>query len=166
MTDHFWLGMAVIFISGGLNGSFPLPMKYTRQWKWENTWLVFAAAALLIIPWLLAASFVPHLGDVYGGLPVRALLAPLIFGFLWGIAQVTFGLSIRAIGMAVAFAVVQGLQTPVGSLTPLLVFHPAALFRPRGLLLLASLPVLVLATLLGGVEPWTIVASFFITAGV
>ena len=32
MSDHFWLGMAVIFISGALNGSFPLPMKYTRQW--------------------------------------------------------------------------------------------------------------------------------------
>ena len=76
MSDHFWLGMAVIFISGALNGSFPLPMKYTRQWKWENTWLVFAAAALLIIPCLLAAGFVPHLADVYRGVSSRALLAP------------------------------------------------------------------------------------------
>jgi L-rhamnose-H+ transport protein len=142
MSDHFWLGMVVIFMGGALNGSFPLPMKYTRQWKWENTWLVFAAAALLIIPWILAASFVPHLGDVYRSVPSRALLAPLIFGFLWGIAQVTFGLGISAVGMALAFAVVCGLSCLAGSLVPLLVLHPADLLRPRGILLLVSMPIL------------------------
>ncbi len=142
MSDHFWLGMAVIFISGALNGSFALPMKFTRQWKWENTWLVFAASALLVIPWLLAAGFVPHLGDVYHGVSSRALLAPLIFGFLWGIAQVTFGLGISAVGMALAFAVVAGLSCLSGALVPLLVLDPADLLRPRGILLLISMPIL------------------------
>jgi L-rhamnose-H+ transport protein len=150
MGDHFWLGMAVIFISGALNGSFPLPMKYTRQWKWENTWLVFAATALLIIPWLLAAGFVPHLEDVYRGVSSRALLAPLIFGFLWGIAQVTFGLGISAVGMALAFAVVAGLSCLSGSLIPLLVLHPADLLRPRGILLLVSMPILFAGLVLYG----------------
>jgi L-rhamnose-H+ transport protein len=142
MNEHFWLGMGIIFISGALNGAFPLPLKYTRQWKWENTWLAFTAAALLVIPWLLAAGFVPHLQDVYRGVPGRALLAPLIFGFLWGIAQVTFGLGISAVGMALAFAVVAGLSCLSGSLVPLLVLDPADLFRPRGILLLISMPVL------------------------
>jgi L-rhamnose-H+ transport protein len=150
MTDHFWLGMAVIFISGALNGSFPLPMKYTRQWKWENTWLVFAAAALLIIPWLLAAGFVPHLEDVYQGVSGRALLAPLIFGFLWGIAQVTFGLGISTVGMALAFAVVAGLSCLSGSLVPLLVLNPGDLLRPRGILLLISMPILFAGLVLYG----------------
>jgi L-rhamnose-H+ transport protein len=142
MSDHFWLGMAVIFIGGALNGSFALPMKYTRQWKWENNWLVFAATALLVIPWILAAAFVPHLGDVYRGVSTRALLAPLIFGFLWGITQVTFGLGIAAVGMALAFSVVSGLACLFGSLIPLLVLIPADLFRPRGILLLVSMPIL------------------------
>lgn len=142
MNKHFLLGMAVIFISGGLNGAFPLPMKYTRQWKWENTWLTFTATALLVFPWLLAVGFVPHLQDVYRDLPGRALLAPLIFGFLWGIAQVTFGLGISAVGMALAFAVVAGLCCLSGSLVPLLVLSPADLFRPRGVLLLISMPIL------------------------
>ena len=31
MTEHFGLGMAIIMVSGGLNGSFPLPLKYARQ---------------------------------------------------------------------------------------------------------------------------------------
>jgi len=142
MSNHFWAGMAVIFISGALNGSFPLPMKYARQWKWENTWLVFATAALVIIPWLLAAGFVPHLMDVYRGGAARAVLIPLVFGFLWGIAQVTFGLGINAVGMALAFAVVAGLSCLSGSLIPLLVLNPGDLLRPRGMLLLISMPIL------------------------
>ena len=150
MSDHFWLGMAVIFISGALNGSFPLPMKYTRQWKWENTWLVFATSALLIIPWLLATAFVPHLGEVYRSVSSRALRAPLIFGFFWGIAQVTFGLGISAVGMALAFAVVAGLSCLSGALVPSLVLSPADLLRPRGILLLISMPILIAGLVLYG----------------
>ena len=151
MNEHFWLGMGVIFICGALNGAFPLPMKYVRQWKWENTWLVFAVIALVAIPVLLATGFVPHLPDVYRGLPARALLAPLVFGFLWGIAQVTFGLGISAVGMAPAFAVVAGLSCLSGSLIPLLVLSPADLFRPRGILLLVSMPILFAGLILYGV---------------
>jgi L-rhamnose-H+ transport protein len=142
MSEHFWLGMAIILVSGGLNGSFPLPLKYARAWHWENTWLVFSLTALLVLPWMLALGFVPQLGELYRQVPSRAILIPLIFGFLWGIAQTTFGLSIKAVGMALAFAVVSGLGCLLGSLIPLLTSNPADLFRPRGLLLLASLPVL------------------------
>jgi L-rhamnose-H+ transport protein len=150
MGDHFWLGMAVIFLSGVLNGSFALPMKYTRQWRWENTWLAFASAALLILPWLLAAGFVPQLREVYRGVPSSAFLYPLLFGFLWGVAQVTFGLGIKAVGMALAFAVVAGLSCLFGSLVPLLVLSPADLFRPRGVFLLVSMPILFVGLTLYG----------------
>jgi L-rhamnose-H+ transport protein len=150
MSDHFWLGMAIIFLSGVLNGSFALPMKYARQWRWENTWLAFASAALLILPWMLATGFVPQLQEIYRGLPGRAFLYPLLFGFLWGIAQVTFGLGIKAVGMALAFAVVAGLSCLFGSLAPLLVLSPTDLFRPRGILLLVSMPVLFVGLTLYG----------------
>src|SRR5256712_2515243 len=142
MDSHFWLGMAAILISGVFNGSFAFPMKYSRQWSWENTWLAFSVVAVLILPWVLAASFVPHLGEVYRAVPGHTLLSPLIFGFLWGIAQVTFGLSIDAVGMAVPIAVVSGLACLSGALVPLLVLSPADLLRPRGILLLVSLPIL------------------------
>lgn len=150
MTEQFWLGMAIIFLSGSLNGSFALPMKYAR-WRWENTWLVFALVALLILPWTLAGGFVPELAAVYRSVPARALLLPLVFGFLWGIAQVTFGLGIKAVGMALAFAVVAGLSCLSGSLIPLLVLNPADLFHPRGVLLLISMPILFLGLIFYGV---------------
>ncbi len=151
MTDRFWLGMFVIFVSGILNGSFPLPMKYSRHWRWENTWFAFSVIGVFAMPWILAATFVPHLDEVYQTVPGRALLPPLIFGFLWGIAQVTFGLSLDAVGIAIATAVVGGLGCLAGALVPLLVLSPADLLRPRGVLLLASMPILVAGLALYGV---------------
>jgi len=142
MAGDFWLGMAIIFVSGALNGTFALPMKYSRRWKWENTWLVFALVALIILPWLLAAGLVPRLGDVYQQVPNRALFDPIAFGFVWGIAQCTFGLGIEAVGMALAFTVVSGLACLSGSLVPLLVLDASEFFRARGILLLISIPIL------------------------
>jgi L-rhamnose-H+ transport protein len=142
LSEHFSLGMAIIFLSGALNGSFAFPMKHSRHWAWENTWLVFALVALLILPWLLAAGFVPHLRQVYQLTPARTLFGPIAFGFLWGIAQCTFGLGIEAVGMALAFTVVSGLACLSGSLVPLLAIEPGELIRPRGILLLISIPIL------------------------
>ena len=150
MTEHFWLGMVIILVGGALNGSFPLPLKYSREWRWENTWLVFAVVALLVLPWGMAVQFVPRLGEAYRGVPHTALVYPLVFGFLWGIAQVTFGLGINAVGMALAFAVVAGLSCVSGSLVPLLVLSPADLLRPRGILLMISIPILLLGLSLYG----------------
>lgn len=148
MSNHFWFGMSVIFFSGLLNGAFAMPMQYSRTWKWENFWLVFSVVGILIIPWSLAIALVPHLFAVYGSVPPRALLLPMLFGLFWGFAQVTFGISLRTVGVALTFAVVSALGSLSGSLIPLLAFHPADLFRPRGVLLLLSIPFLIIGLVL------------------
>jgi L-rhamnose-H+ transport protein len=150
MVNHFWFGMAVILVSGALNAAFALPMKRSRSWKWENLWLVFSVVGIFLIPWALAFSLVPRLMQVFAEVPARALLLPAVFGLLWGFAQVTFGLSFRMVGVALTFAVVSGLASLSGSLVPLLVFHPDDLFRPRGLLLLLSIPFLIVGLVLYG----------------
>ena len=143
MNNHFWFGMAVILFSGAMNASFALPMKYSRSWKWENLWLVFSVVGIFLVPWTLALALVPELMQVYAGVTPRALLVPALFGLLWGCAQVTFGLSLRIVGLALTYAVVSGLACLSGSLIPMLAFHPEELFRPRGLLLLLSIPILI-----------------------
>jgi L-rhamnose-H+ transport protein len=142
MVEEFWWGMAIILAAGLFNGSFALPMKYARRWKWENTWLVFSIVGILILPWFMAFRFVPHLGEVYQSVPTRVLVSAVTFGFLWGIAQVTYGLSLKAVGLAVGVSVVSGLACFSGALVPLLVLNPADLFRARGFFLLLSIPIL------------------------
>ncbi len=74
MLEQFWLGMAIIFVSGILNGGFALPMKYTRHWNWENTWFVFSVVGIFLLPWVMAFGFVPHLTEVYAGVPTRVVV--------------------------------------------------------------------------------------------
>jgi len=142
MVEQFWLGMAIIFVAGLFNGSFALPMKYARSWQWENTWFVFSAVGIFFLPWVMAFGFVPHLTEVYAGVPTRVVALAVTFGFLWGISQVTYGLSLKAVGLAVAVSVVSGLACLSGALVPLLVLSPEELFRARGIFLLSSMPLL------------------------
>lgn len=130
--SHPVIGLGIAMFSGVLTASFPLPMKLSRKWKWENTWLVYATFALVIIPIALAAWTIPDLFGFYRSFALRDLLLPAIFGFGWGIAQVTFGLSIARVGMAMSFAIVIGMSAVLGSAIPLAVFHPAAFAGPLG----------------------------------
>lgn len=150
MTKDFIWGMTIILMSGFFNGSFAWPMKYARRWQWENVWLFFTFLALVVLPLLLTLEFVPHLRELYTTTPIREFLPALIFGFLWGIAQATFGIGIAAVGMALAIAVVVGLTGFLGSLIPMLVLDPAELFRAKGIALLISLPILTLGMILYG----------------
>lgn len=119
-------GLGIVALSGILTASFPLPMKYSRAWRWEHTWLVYATFGLFLLPAILAAWAVPHPLSFYLSLPFQDLVLPVSFGFGWGIAQVTFGLAIAQVGMAMAFAIVIGLSALLGSAIPLAVFHREA----------------------------------------
>lgn len=137
-TSHPALGLGIAMLSGTLTASFPFPMKFSRAWCWENTWLVYATLALVILPVALAAWAMPHVFAFYGSLDWGVLFAPLLFGFGWGIAQVTFGLAIARVGMAMSFAIVIGLSALLGSVIPLAAFHPRALTGRPGIVLLIS----------------------------
>jgi len=137
-VDHFFLGLLVVILGGMLNSTFALPMKYSRSWKWENTWFVFTLLALLLLPAAVAVLAVPRLAEVYAAAKPADFVPGLAFGFLWGLAQTTFGLSIAMVGMAMAFAIVVGLAGLIGSFLPMIVLHPEALLGPRGIALAVS----------------------------
>src|ERR1700722_20575362 len=119
------VGEGVLFgiVSGSLLGIFALPMKYVRQWRWENTWLMYCFWSLLILPWGLAFLTVPHLLDVIGGVSTRALVLPFVFGFGWGIACVLLGLGLKLVGLALGTAIVLGLNNALGAILPLFLSH-------------------------------------------
>jgi L-rhamnose-H+ transport protein len=131
-------GLAIILCSGVVNASFPLPMKYVREWKWENLWFVFSLVALLILPICTAYSMTPHLSQVYSSLPATDFVPGAVFGLFWGFAQVSFGVAVPMVGMAMAFAIVAGMCSVLGSLIPMMVLHPEDLFGLRGIALVVS----------------------------
>lgn len=85
--------MAVV--GGMLMGSFSLPKKKTTQWAWETTWLVWAVAALIITPWIIALiTGGGSLSSLYARTGSGTLMMIFLFGVGWGLGAVTFGQSI------------------------------------------------------------------------
>ncbi len=136
-------GLALLVIASIANATFSLPMKYTRKWAWENTWLVWSVLALLILPALTAWFAIPGLGQLYCSADSATLLNVILFGAGWGVAQVLFGLALSSIGIALAFSIVLGLSAAIGSLLPFIQFHRDRLFQPQGLMALAGLTLVI-----------------------
>jgi len=129
-------GLLLLVLAGAMNGSFTLPMKFTREWAWENTWLAWTIFALGVFPPLLTLSTVPRLGEVYAAAGTTAILVPAACGAGWGVSQVFFGLAVDAVGIALAFSVILGTAAAVGSLIPLFDQHRDKVFTSGGLLVL------------------------------
>lgn len=127
MGDNVLAGLLIVLCGGLFQGSFLAPSKWIRRWEWENYWLIFAASAYLICPWVMAISSVPRLWETYAGSDWRPLLKALGFGIGWGIGAVTFGLGVDAIGLALGFAVILGVAATAGTIIPLIYDPPAQL---------------------------------------
>jgi L-rhamnose-H+ transport protein len=132
------LGFSLLLLAGAMNGSFTLPMKFTRKWAWENTWAIWTILALFVFPLLLAYSTVPQLSSAYAQAGAGVVLMVAACGAGWGIAQVLFGLAVEAIGIALTFSVVLGLSAAVGSLIPLVRLHPDKIASSAGLAVISG----------------------------
>jgi len=114
-------GVALVMVAGLMSGSCMLPSKFVRAWKWENVWLVFSLVSLLIIPWILAVAFVGRLFETYRALALQQLAVPMLLGAGWGIAQILFGVSVKRLGLGIAYAIIVGLGAVLGTLVPLFI---------------------------------------------
>jgi L-rhamnose-H+ transport protein len=130
-------GVSLVMVAGLMSGSCMLPSKFVRTWKWENMWLVFSLVSLVIIPWLLAVVFVDRLFETYRALAFQQLAVPISLGAGWGIAQILFGVSVRRLGLGIAYGIIVGLGAVLGTLVPLFVQH-RALAREHALGLILS----------------------------
>ncbi len=127
------VGLALLLLAGAMNGSFTLPMKFTRAWAWENTWLVWSIFALVIFPPLLCYATLPALSAVYAQSGTGPIVVVAASGAGWGISQIFFGLANEAVGIGLTFSLVLGIAAAVGALEPLLIYHPDKVFTRGGL---------------------------------
>src|SRR5579863_3649356 len=109
-------GLVILIIAGAMNGSFTLPMKYTKRWAWENTWMAWTIFALFVLPPVVTFLTLPQVRAVYAESGWGPVLIVAACGAGWGISQIFFGLAVDAIGIALAFSVILGIAAGVGSL--------------------------------------------------
>ena len=141
------LGVVFHWLGGLSSASFYVPYKRVRLWSWEIFWLTGGVFSWVVAPWLFAALRTRDLIGVLGAAPGHALFWSWFWGVAWGFGGLTFGLTMRYLGLSLGMAAVLGLTTVTGTLGPPIFNGTLAAIAatPSGRITLAG----ILVTLLG-----------------
>jgi L-rhamnose-H+ transport protein len=118
MNANPFLGVLLHAIGGLASASFYIPYRGVKYWAWETYWLVGGFFSWIIAPWLLALVLVPDLFEVLREAPAESLFWTYFFGVLWGVGGLTFGLTMRYLGIALGMAMALGYCAVFGTLMP------------------------------------------------
>ena len=118
MTANPLLGVFFHWLGGLASGSFYVPFRKVRGWAWETYWLVGGFFSWIIVPWILGFVMTKDLSAVMRSTPHSSLFWTYAFGVLWGLGGLTFGLTMRYLGMSLGMAVALGYTAAFGTLMP------------------------------------------------
>ncbi len=112
------LGVIFHFLGGFASGSFYMPFRKVRGWAWESYWIIGGLFSWLIVPPLAAYLTIPHFADIIRQTGGSTILYTYIFGLLWGIGGLTYGLGVRYLGVSLGSSIILGLCMVFGALIP------------------------------------------------
>src|ERR1700677_936482 len=147
------LGVFFHWLGGLASGSFYVPYRKVRVWAWETYWLVGGFFSWIIAPWILATFMTSDLMGVLREAPAQSLFWVYTFGVLWGLGGLTFGLTMRYLGMSLGMAVALGYTAAFGTLMPPIFrgqFATEVLGTTSGLTILAGVGICLLGIVFAG----------------
>jgi L-rhamnose-H+ transport protein len=118
MNPNPIIGVMYHWLGGLASGSFYVPYRGVKRWAWETFWLAGGLFSWIIAPWFFALLMTKDLLPVLRETPGTVLFWTFLFGLLWGIGGLTFGLTMRYLGLSLGMAVVLGLCAAFGTLIP------------------------------------------------
>lgn len=129
------IGLIIIAIGSFGQSSSYVPIKKVKNWAWECFWLVQGVFAWLVFPFLGSLLGIPEGGSLIQLWGSGGALRAVFFGVLWGVGGLTFGLSMRFLGVALGQSIALGTCAAFGTILPA-VLGGTNLFQGEGLLLL------------------------------
>ena len=145
------IGLLIIAVGAFCQSSSYVPINKIKKWSWESFWLIQGIFAWLLFPLLGALLAVPEghtLVELYTASP-KATLLTIFFGMLWGVGGLTFGLSMRYLGVALGQSIALGTCAGLGTIMGPVLLN--AFFPELGALsaLTSSVIIGVVVTLIG-----------------
>jgi L-rhamnose-H+ transport protein len=95
-----------------------VPFGGIKGWKWENYWLSTGLFSFVVLPIIICLLFVNDFGQLISSVPSSDFWAIFIMGAVYGIGSLTFGLSMRYLGLSLGYALSLGLMAAIGTLVP------------------------------------------------
>ena len=125
-----FLGLLIIAVGSFFQSRCYVPINKIKDWSWESYWFVQAVFAFLLLPFLGMMLAIPEnhtIGELFESAPPFNIWMTILFGALWGVGGLTFGLSMRylgvALGQSIALGTCAGLGTIMGPVM-LQIFFP------------------------------------------
>ena len=112
------LGVIFHFIGGFASGSFYMPFKKVKGWAWESYWIIGGLFSWLIVPPLAAYLTIPNFSNIIAQTDGATLFYTYLFGLLWGVGGLTYGLGVRYLGVSLGSSIILGLCMVFGALIP------------------------------------------------
>ncbi|MDX2045219.1 MAG: L-rhamnose/proton symporter RhaT [Chitinophagaceae bacterium] len=154
------LGVIFHFIGGFASGSFYIPYKKVKGWHWESYWIAGGLFSWLVVPPIAAWLTIPGFADIISGTEFSTLGITYLFGLLWGIGGLTYGLGVRYLGVSLGSSIILGLCMVFGALIPSIYYNfspvagkdtfSAMISSNWGLTVLAGLLVCILGIIICG----------------
>ena len=116
---ELFLPFLLLIFASFFQGTFGLGMKYMNPMSWESWWVIHVLVAMILFPMIWAYIVIPDLFDIIASSPKDAIYSAMLYGFLWGIGGIMFGVSVPYIGLSLTMGIVMGLAGSAGSLIPL-----------------------------------------------
>ena len=129
------IGLIIIAIGSFGQSSSYVPINKVKNWSWESFWLVQGIFAWLVFPLLGALLAVPAESSLMDLWSSGGAVPAMVYGVLWGVGGLTFGLSMRYLGVALGQSIALGTCAGFGTLFPA-IFAGKDLFHGDGLMLL------------------------------
>lgn len=112
----------LLIASGAFSaGSFAVPFGKIKGWPWETCWMIFSFGAYIFFPLLACLVFAPGFISVIRHTDSHTLLSVFFLGSVYGIGNLSFGLSLRYLGLSLGYALSLGLMLAIGTLIPPLI---------------------------------------------
>ena len=132
-------GIGWHIIGASMAASFYAPIERVRKWSWETTWALAGLVSWVLLPIGVATFLLPDFHAFYAAQNSSVLLAVAGFGAMWGVGNVSYGLTMRYLGMSLGIGVAIGVTLIVGTLVPpIMDGQSAMLFSTRSGLITMS----------------------------
>ncbi len=133
MNDSIVLGIIWHLVGAASAACFYAPFKQVKHWSWETMWSIGGFVSWLVLPWLVSYILLPNFWAYYGSFSFSVLLPVFLFGAMWGIGNINYGLTMRYLGMSMGIGIAIGITLIIGTLmTPIIQGRVDVLFGTPG----------------------------------
>ncbi len=138
--DNVVLALLLMTLGTFLASGYYVPIRKIKAWSWETYWMAQGVVSWIILPWVFTLVALPlsAIGPVLSSAPIGAIGLATLFGALWGVGGLTWGLGMRYLGVSLGQSVSYGFCAAFGTIIPRLVAGENLFASTNGLLILGA----------------------------